>query len=210
MGAIARTMAPSGALTITTNVRKAPLSWRLRNLVFNRMRDWPRLAMAHLAQLCGVPVMLSALYLRVKKLDGTIIDYGLVGTRVVTNAGVAFIVDAWQNSVELENMKYHGIGTGTTAEAAADTALVTESTTALNPASTRATGSLAEGATANIFRTVGSLTASAQIVAREHGVFNQAATGGGTILDRTVFATVTIESGESITMTYDLTLTSGS
>jgi hypothetical protein len=135
---------------------------------------------------------------------------GLASMRVVTTAGVNFLVDALQGTVEPEILKYHGVGTTNTAESSSDTALAAESTTALNPDSTRATGSLTEGASANIFRTVGTLTADASIAAVEHGIFSQAATGGGTLLDRSVFSTVNLASGDSIQFTYDLTLPAGS
>lgn len=136
--------------------------------------------------------------------------FGIVGGRVVTTAGVNWLVDSWQNTYEPETMKYHGVGTGSTAEAAGDTALVTESTTALNPDSTRATGSLTEGASANIFRSVGTLTADGSITVAEHGLFNQAATGGGTLWDRTVLSpTSGLSSGDSLTVTYDMTASSG-
>jgi hypothetical protein len=191
-------------------VRKAPLGWRLKNLIVHRAPDWPRLAMAYIARACGVPVIISHLYLRRRTVDGWWIDYGMVGTRVVTTAGVAFLVDAWQNILELEIMKYHGFGTGTNAEASSDTALQTECTTALLVDSTRATGSLTEGATGNIFRSVGTQTFDAAAVVTEHGLFSQAATGGGTLWDRTVFAAVNVSSGESIQVTYDNTFTAGS
>lgn len=136
-------------------------------------------------------------------------DYGLVSYRVVTDAFVAAIVDDLDNGgAEISNFNYHGIGTGSTAEAAGDTALVTESTTALNPDSTRATGTRSQPA-ANIFRSSGTLTADAQIVMREHGWFNQAATGGGILGDRSVTSTVTIEIGETVTTQYSITFNSG-
>ena len=47
--------------------------------------------------------------------------------------------------------------------------------------------------------------ATAAIV--EHGIFSQAATGGGTLLDRSVFSAINVASGDSIQFTYDLTLT---
>lgn len=136
-------------------------------------------------------------------------SYGLASLRVVTDTGVGFIVDAFQNLVELENMKYHGIGTGTTAEAASQTALVTELTTALNPDSTRATGTLTEGATANIFRTVATNNVDSTVAVTEHGVFSQAATGGGVMLDRSLFSAVNLASGDGLQTQYDLTITSG-
>lgn len=135
--------------------------------------------------------------------------YGLASLRVVTDTGVAFIVDAFQNLVELENMKYHGIGTGTTAESAAQTALVTELTTQLNPDSTRATGTLTEGATANVFRTVATNNVDATVAVTEHAPFSQAATGGGVMLDRSLFSAVNLSSGDGLQTQYDLTITSG-
>lgn len=136
-------------------------------------------------------------------------DYGLVCQRLVTTAGVNFLVDAFQNSVELENLKYHGLGTGNTAENASDTALVTELTTEYNPNSTRAAGSTTEGASANIYRTVGTVTVDASAAVVEHGVFSQAATGGGTLLDRSVFSVVNLGNGDSLQATYELTCTAG-
>lgn len=144
---------------------------------------------------------------------GKVLDFGVVGTRVVTTAGVGFIVDAFQNLTELENMKYHGFGTGGTAEASGDTALVTELTTQYNPDSTRPTGSTTEGASANIYRTVGTFTpdAGGTIAVTEHGVFSQAATGGGVLLDRTLFSVVNVTANQdSLQATYELTLPAGS
>lgn len=190
--------------------RKAPLAWRLRNFVMHRASDTPRLAVARVARLVGVPVIVSRLSAKHRTKDGKWTDYGLVSTRVVTNAGVAFLVDAWQNILELEIMKYHGVGIGVVAENATDTTLGTESTTALNPDSTRATGSLAEGATGNIFRTVGTITFDAIAAITEHGIFSQVATGGGTLWDRSVFAAINVVSGDSIQFTYEVTFAAGS
>jgi len=157
-------------------------------------------------------VLESQLALCVFRADGSIEDYGIVGRHVVTTAGVNFIVDAFQNSVEVENLKFHGIGTGSTAEATGDTALVTELTTEYNPDNTRATGTTTEGASANIYRTVGTntLDGTPGAALREHGIFSQAATGGGTLLDRTVYAAITLSSGDGLQSTYDLTCSAGS
>lgn len=136
-------------------------------------------------------------------------DHGLLSEKVITTAGVGFLVDAWQNSLELEIMKYHGVGTGSNSEASSETALATESTTILNPDSTRATGSLTEGASANIFRTVGvpAFDGSGAII--EHGLFSQAATGGGTMWDRSQFSAINVASGDSISFQYDMTASAG-
>jgi hypothetical protein len=136
-------------------------------------------------------------------------NLGVVSKKVITTAGVGFLVDAWQNIVEMEIMKFHGCGTGTTAEASSDTALVTESTTILNPDNTRATGTLAEGASGNIFSTVGTVTFDGSGAIAEHMILSQAATGGGVGWDRSVFTAVNVASADSIQFTYQATASAG-
>lgn len=141
--------------------------------------------------------------------DVRVEDHGVVSLRVVTDVGVGFIVDAFQNIVELEIMKFHGIGTGSTAEAVGDTTLVTELTTEYNPNSTRATGTTAETA-ANIYQTVATNTLdSGTPILREHGIFTLNA--AGVLLDRSVFAAITLTgaNGDALQTDYRLTFTSG-
>lgn len=180
--------------------------WRytLRNLP-NLWRGLWRIAVAAAFRISNVH---GAVYLRVLRADGRVEDLGLASLRVVTNNGVGFIVDAFQNLVEMENMKYHGFGTGTNAEAASDSALQTELTTQYATANTRPTGTTTEAA-ANIFRTVATLSPSASVAIAEHGIFSQAATGGGVLLDRSVFAVKNLDVGDSLQVTYDLTFTAG-
>lgn len=177
-----------------------------------RTRNFPRLAKPwakyQLARRLGFAFLFGKLSIAVIRADGSIEDYGLASLRLVTNNGAGFIVDAFQNLVELENMKFHGLGTGTNAEAAGDSALQTELTTQYNPDNTRATGSLTE-ASAQVFRTVGTNTFDASAAVTEHGILTQAATGGGTLLDRSVFSAINVVSGDSIQTTYDLTINSG-
>lgn len=140
---------------------------------------------------------------------GLVDVHGVVSRKVITTAGVGFLVDAWQNLVEMEVQKYHGIGTGATAEATGDTALVTELTTQYNPDNTRATGTLAEGA-ANIFQTVATNTVDSSVTIAEHGIFSQAATGGGVLWDRSVLSpTSGLGNGDSLQSTYSMTATAG-
>lgn len=190
---------------------QAPLWWKIQNAC--RPSFWLGWLMVQLAGLfskvTNIPTMTSALRVRVMRAGGQVIDYGVVSYRLVTTAGVNWLVDAWQGTYEPETMKYHGCGTTNTAEAIGDTALAAESTTVLNPDSTRATGSLAEGGSANVFRSVGTLTFDGSAAVVEHGLFNQAATGGGTLWDRSVFSTINVASGDSIQFTYDLTINSG-
>ena len=179
-------------------------AWRLRN-ARHLARGLRRVALARIAK---VPTHFGALFIDVHRANGEHLELGLASLRVVTNNGVGYIVDAFQNLVELENMKFHGMGTGTNAEAAADSALQTELTTQYNPDNTRGTGSTTEGAGANVYRTVGTNTIDTGTPAvTEHGIFS--ASSAGVLLDRSVFAAVNLVSGDGITFTYDLTFTAG-
>lgn len=181
--------------------------WRARNIP-NLMRGLTKIM---LARALKVPHIYGQLSLTVIRGDGKIEDYGLASLRVVTTVGVGFIVDAFQNLVEVENMKFHGIGTGVAAEAVGDTALGTELTTQYNPDSTRATGTTTEGASANIYRTVGTNTLDSGTPAvTEHGVLSAAS--AGVLLDRSVFTAINLNgaNGDGLQSTYDLTFTAGS
>lgn len=183
--------------------------WRTRNA----RNLWRGVRRALMARKLGLSTIYGSLYLTKITGDGEVLELGLASMRVVTTAGVNYIVDGFQNSAELENLKFHGYGTGTTAEASGDTALVTEETTQYNPDNTRPTGSTTEGASANIYRTVGTYSpdAGGTRAITEHGVFSQAATGGGTLLDRSVFSAVNlVASADSLQSTYDLTIAAGS
>ena len=146
------------------------------------------------------------------KYAGFLEDFGCVGVKVITDDGVARIVDTFDNTVTDADQRYHGIGTGTIAENQTDTALGTELTTEYNPNSTRATGTFSQPS-ANISRSVATNTLDSGTPAvTEHGVFSQAATGGGTLLDRTVFSAINLvgANGDGIQSTYSMTITAGS
>jgi hypothetical protein len=187
---------------------KGVAMWRLRNLP-NLWRGMRRVLMA---RTFGIAHHYGVLYLDVLHADGTRTRLGLASMRVVTDAGVGYLVDALQNLVEPENMKFHGFGTGGTAESAAQTALVTEETTQYVTDNVRPTGSQTE-TSANIYRTVGTYSPDSGTNPRpitEHAIFSQAATGGGVMLDRSLFSTVNlVPSADSLQATYDLTFTSG-
>lgn len=201
-GTIKRYGFPNRACTDAVN------EWRLRNLR-NLARGIRPIAKARLVRL-PMP-MTGALFGRVIRGNGEVEELGLMSLRVVTTTGVGFIVDAFQNLVELENMKFHGFGVGVAAEAAADTALGTEETTQYAVDNTRPTGTTTE-ASATVYRTVATYApdSGGTRAITEHGVFSQAATGGGVLLDRTVFAAVNlVAAADSLQVTYDLTLTAG-
>lgn len=153
------------------------------------------------------------LYASVIRADGSIEHLGLLCTKLITDAGVAFLVDDWDVNTasainDITTLKFHGCGTGTNAENASDTTLQTESTTALNPDSTRATGTQSQP-TAPQLRSVGTVTFDAGAAITEHGLFSQAATGGGTLWDRSVFSAINVVSADSIQFTYTCSVSSG-
>ena len=191
---------------------KAPLSWRIRNKMrWGFIQGYLSVKVARLvSRYLAVMTATAELKLRVIKANGDIIDYGTVGYRVVTTAGVGYIVDAFQDSVELEDMKYHGIGTDNTAENVSDTDLNTEITTEYQTNNTRATGTTAEGSSANIYQTVATNTVDSAVAIVEHGVLSNATVGSGVLLDRTVFSAINLANGDSLQSTYELTLTAGS
>lgn len=193
---------------VQSTMQKVPLSWTIRNrlrwgFVRGQIAWW---LAPKISKWLGIATMIGRLEVRVIRANGMVEDYGVVGYRVITDAGVAFIVDDWDGSVtDISTLNYHGCGTGGTAENQTDTALVTESTTALNPDNTRATGTISQPA-ANQMQSVGTLTFDATAAIVEHGIFSQAATGGGTLWDRTVFTVINVASGDSIQFTYTATL----
>lgn len=141
--------------------------------------------------------------------DGTIEHLGLICSKLITDTGVAFLVDDWDNSAtDISTMNFHGCGVGVAAEAQTDSALGTESTTALNPDSTRAAGTRSQPA-ANQYRSVGTPLFDAAAAITEHGILSQSATGGGVLWDRSVFAAINVGSGDSIQFTYTCTVSAG-
>lgn len=153
----------------------------------------------------GLSHVEGTLFGKIIRGDGEEIDLGLMGLNIVTTSGVNYIGDSFRGTVEPELMKFHGIGTGATAEVVGNTALGTEATTQYNPDNTRATGSLA--GTNNVFTTVGTNTVDASFSPTEWGLFS--ASSAGTMLDRVTFTAVALASGDSLQTTFNLTFTAG-
>lgn len=180
---------------------------QLRGVVYRA--DWATLPLSQAATLRRLLAENHNLFDLPRFFGGALTNYGLLSTRVVTTAGVGYIVDAFQNLVELENMKFHGFGTGVGGEVVGDTALGTELTTQYATDSTRPTGSQTESA-ANIYRTVATLSpdTGGTIAITEHGIFSAAS--AGVLLDRSVFSAVNLVAGsDSLQATYDITIASG-
>jgi len=197
-------MALGGTLGIQHNkAAQAPLTWRLRNAL--RPGYWAgwasNKAARKISDLTGIPTLTAELSLVLHKGSGQRIDYGVVGYRVVTTAFVTFLVDQLQTETSVfGDFKFHDSGVGTTAENVTDTAMET------TDGESRATGTQTE-TSANIYRSVGTISYTTTKAITEHGLFNDAT--AGTLMDRTVFSAVNVINGDSISFTYSLTVSSG-
>lgn len=183
---------------------RAPLSWRVRNTMrVAFVVGWLGYHLGHLySKVFGAPVMLGRLDAVIKRRDGSMIDYGCVGYRVVTTAFVTFVVDQLQTETSVfGDFKYHDSGVGVTAENVANTAIET------TDGESRATGTQTESA-ANAYQSVATIAYTTTKAITEHGLFNDPT--AGTLMDRTVFSAINVGNGDSIQFTYTLTLTAGS
>jgi hypothetical protein len=134
------------------------------------------------------------------------VDYGAVCRRAVTDEFVALLVDELQASLPAHtrffDFKFHDSGTGTNAENQTDTTLQTPTGIA------RATGTQAEGASANIYKSVGTITYDNTYAITEHGLFS-AASGSDELMDRSKFDAINVVNLDSIEFTYELTVSAG-
>lgn len=128
--------------------------------------------------------------------DGSIKEDKTVKNLVV-DTGLNFIVNRMKDATA-SVMSHMSLGTGTTAAAAADTTLQTE----LAGARVALTST---SVTANQITYIASFAAGVGTGAvTESGIFNNAS--GGTMLCRTVFPVVNKQSGDSMTVTWTVTV----
>lgn len=129
--------------------------------------------------------------------DGELIDAG-VATNLVVNAGKDFVIDRIQSLTGSPAlMDYMAIGTGTTAPAAGNTTLETET-------GTRVQGTLSQPAstTDRLVSTFAAGNGTAAIT--EAGRLN--ASSSGTLLCRSTFSAINKGANDSLQVTYDLTV----
>jgi len=212
-GTIGGETRPTGTLHAVkiSKYRKASLEWQVRNrLTWGYFSGWMFNGMAKVfSHLTGIPTLTSTLRLVYINALGQEIDYGIVSRRVVTTAGVNFLVDDWDDdSEDITLMNFHGSGTGITAAVIGDTGVETELTTELDPNSTRTTGVKTQPS-ANIIQSVGTATYDGAAAVTEHGLMDQASTAGGSLWDRHVFAAINVVATDSIQFTYQCTVNSG-
>lgn len=184
-------------------------AWRWQNLSYFWRGFW-RLALAKAtARMTGIPIAYGVLSLAKIQADGRMLDYGVASMLKVTTAAVAYIATRLvDGNTSIGAFDFHGYGTGTTAEANTDTALVTELTTQYATDNVRPTGT-PTNSSANVYQSVATLSpdTGGTIAVTEHGILTQAAVGGGTLLDRSVFSAINLVAGsDSLQSTYQLTL----
>lgn len=194
----------AGALAAQPDFEWAPWQWRLRNAMrwgYISGRLYNYLA-RQFSKITGRPTLTADLSIVVTKADGRRIKYGKVGYNVVTTAFVNFLVDNLvTETAEIGDFRFHDSGTDSTAEAVGDTDMGATDGIA------RVSGTQLEGGSANIYRSVATLAYDATRLLREHGLFSQLT--GGTMLDRTVFALISVDNGDSVQYTYELTVNAG-
>ena len=200
------TVGMSGVLG--TKVIKAPkpsLEWQLRQWLrkdrFQGLIDHG--AAKAFAKIFRMPVMygkLNAVHVNGK--TGERINYGVVSRRLVTTVFVEYMVDELvAETTAWGDFKFHDSGEGTTPAAIGDSAIETTDN------ESRATGTQLEGATGEIYKSVGTITYSGTLAITEHGLFNIAT--AGILMDRHVFTAINVENTDSIEFTYELTVDDG-
>lgn len=193
----------SGGLTAKLIRPTLPLWWRIKNaLRIPFIKGWFAVSViVPIARVFGISIAYGKLEAVLRRANGEVVDYGVLGFRVVTTAFVNFVVDQLQTETSVfGDFKYHDSGVGTTAENITDTAMET------TDGESRATGTQTESAD-NAYRSVGTISYTTGKAITEHGLFNDAS--AGTLMDRTVFAAINVVNGDSIAFTYTLTISAG-
>ena len=202
------TLGPSGALVAKKRKTMQSVGWRwkLRNtLRWGFIWGWIcNLLAIWFSRLTGIRTIRAQLRAIKRLADGTLIDYGIIGYREVTDAGVAFLVDDWTNdATDITDFDYHACGTDNTAEDQTDTALVSEETVNTS----REVGTPTQPS-ANVLKSTATQDFTGATAVVEHGLLS--AVSSGTLWDRTVFSVINVGNGESITWEYSVTFTAGS
>ncbi len=188
-------------------------TWRHRLLAFLRDHIWEGIPQAYYRLVLGHDLHLSTyaeLYVRhfhATERDpftgemGWMENVGLVSRGKVTVEFRDFQVDQLQaETSEWGDFKFHRPGTSAQAESNADTGLITD-------AGLEATGTQAEGATADIYKSVATVTADATETWQEHSIASQTGVGGGSLMDRSlIIPTVSVVNLDTVEFTYQITI----
>ena len=216
----------SGKVTMIAipSIDEAPTGWKLRNKMRRSfLSGWVKYHGAKaFTRLTGIPTLGYKLRLVHILPNNSRVDYGVVSYKVVTNAGVDYMVDAFvadpsttsNNTAEIPErvgkFNYHALGIGITAEDVTDTDLVNELTAPDYTSGQRTAGNKSEGDTTNEYRTQATTQVAQAVAVTEHGILNLQSIGAGTLLDRSVFAVINLGANSFLQSTYDFTINAGS
>ena len=174
------------------------LLWKIRNF----KNVWPGVWRHTLAKALSMNHMLGTLHATLVRSDGSRVNFGLVSAREVTDAFVNFMVDQLVAETSVwGDFKFHDSGVGVTAADQTDTDIETTDGEA------RVSGTQLEGATAEIYKSVGTIAYTTTKAITEHGLFSIVT--AGTMMDHHVFSAINVDNGDSIEFTYQLTCTAG-
>jgi hypothetical protein len=194
----------AGKLGIKADLAPGPgLSWRINNwLRWSKIKSlFAVFAVRPIANWFGLMTAYGKLEVLLLRADGTRVNYGVVGYRLVTTAFVSFVVDQLQTETSVfGDFKYHDSGVGVTAENVANTDMET------TDGESRATGTQTE-ASATVYQSVGTISYTTSKAITEHGLFN--ASTSVTLMDRSLFSAINVVNGDSIQFTYSLTISAG-
>lgn len=126
----------------------------------------------------------------------------MAASTAVVNAGRAIITNRITGAGT--EPKYVAIGTGSTAVTLADTTLGAEVESRATGTSSRTTTS----STSDTYQVVGTITATGSRTVAEVGLFDQSSLGGNMFIRGVLASTVTLASGDSITVTATCQVTS--
>lgn len=207
MGTMKSQVGMGGSLGVRyiSNVQKPALGWQLKQaLRKDRIQGMVGFNLAKfLGKRFGFGTFVSELRaVHVNGETGVRTDYGVVSRRVVTTAWVNFLVDNLQaETTAFGDLKFHDSGVGTTAAVIGDTDIET------TDGESRVTGTQTEGASANIYKSVGTITYSTGKAITEHAIFTIVT--GGTMADRHVFGAINVVSTDQIEFSYEMTYAAG-
>ncbi len=187
--------------------------WRKRTLAFLRDHVNPAIPRLYYQAVLGHDVHQSTfaeLYVRhyhaterdpFTGMMGWMENVGLVSQGKLTTEFRDFQVDQLvAETSEWGDFKFHRPGLTATAENNSDTVLASD-------AGLTATGTQLEGATADIYKSVATVTADATETWNEHVINSQTGAGGGKLMDRSLVSPdVSVVNLDTVEFTYEITI----
>ncbi len=188
--------------------------WRMKTLAFLRDHVNPTIPRWYYQTVLGHDLHLSTyaqLYARhyhaterdpFTGMMGWMENIGRVSHGKVTVEFRDFTVDQLQaETSEWGDFNFHRVGTDATAESSSHTVLIADS------GITTAGGTQIEGGTADIYKSVSTITADATETWQEHAINSQTGAGGGELMDRSLITpTVSVVSSDTVEFTYEITI----